>query len=232
MLKAIVDCLARLLYLLSDFLNLIDAWYLAVFPEVIKISLDSRQSNSGLLISLTFLVVDLVLFGDELEVLTDLIGDFQTFANFKIEIAKVNGAQIYVFADLLDLFIVVASVQSAILFHLRVSFVRSEPLFKSRCFFIDVDSSCLSLLQKFADLRHILFVFESYVVVVAIRQKLALIRLDRLFRRLNELNHSFGSVHFPEDVLNDGVVFQHRQNLQVVFMLAEKLLPEVKTVDA
>ena len=227
MLKAVLDCLARLLYLLSDFLNFIDAWDLAVLFEMIEISLDSRQSNSGLLISLTLLVVNLVLFGDEFEVLADLIGNFETFSNFKVKVAKVNWAQIDVFANLLDLFIVVASVQCAIFFHLCVSFVSPEPLFESRCFFIDVDSSCLGLLQKFANLGHILFVFEGHIIVIAIRQKLALIRLDRLFGRLNELNHSFGSVHFPKDVLDDGVVFEHRQNLQVVFVLAKELFPEV-----
>ena len=54
----------------------------------------------------------------------------------------------------------------------------------------------------------------------------------RLLGGLDELSDGFRAVNFPEDVLNNWVVFKHRQNFQVVLMLAEELFPEGETVDA
>ena len=117
----------------------------------------------------------MVLFCDHFDVLSDGVGRLKAFAYFKVKVAKVKRRQVYVLVDLLDFFIIVSCVQSAVFVHLRVAFVSSEPFFEGLCFLVDVYSCVLSLMEKLEYFGWVLLVLECYIVVVAIREELALI---------------------------------------------------------
>lgn len=117
----------------------------------------------------------MVLLCDHFDVLPDGVGRLQAFANFEVKVAKVKRRQVDVLVDLLDFFIIVSCVQSAVFVHLCVAFVCSEPFFEGLCFLVDVYSCVLSLVKKLEYFGWVLLVLECHIVVVAIREELALI---------------------------------------------------------
>ena len=163
----------------------------------------------------------MVLLCDHFDVLSNGIGRLKTLADFKIEVTKVKWRQVYVLIDLLDFLIIVPCVQSAIVVHLRVPFISTEPFFEGLCFLVDVYSCVLSLMEKLKYFSWVLFVLECYIVVVAIRKEFALIRLNLFLLRFDKLHNILCSVHLPENVLNNWMVSQHWQDLQVILMLTE-----------
>ena len=48
---------------------------------------------------------------------------------------------------------------------------------------------------------------------------------------LDKFDNVLGSVHFPKDVLDDGMILKHGQHFKIVLVLSKQLLPESQTVD-
>lgn len=163
--------------------------------------------------------------------MADLTGNFKPLTDLEIEFAVVKRGQEDVLVDLLDLVVGVASVQGTALRHCHVPLKRSDPFLQRLCFLVDVNTGVLGLLKQFPNLRRFMLLLESDVVLVAVRKELPLVRLNRLLGVLDELDDVLGSVHLPQNVLYDRMIFQHWQHFQIVLVLAEELLPEGQTVD-
>ena len=72
-LKAFLDSLAGCFDLLNHAVDLVDAGNLAILPEVVQVELETAETQTPLVDTHPLDIVDLVLLGDQLDVLADLI---------------------------------------------------------------------------------------------------------------------------------------------------------------
>ena len=75
--------------LLDHSIDLENAWYLAVHPEMIQVSLKPRQADPSSILGQLLAIFNLVFFCDQLYILPDLIGNLKSLPDFKVELSKV-----------------------------------------------------------------------------------------------------------------------------------------------